>query len=108
MGRLGRVASLSVQGAYVVGRAEVNARSDSALSHPKPVVIDTRCRTPPCRARRGAPPNAAPNSADVLPMAIAEPAEYAAQRCCPRRALDVAQVRAAIGIPTKIGIAQRL
>jgi len=30
---------------YETGRAEVNARSDSALSHPNPVVIERRCRT---------------------------------------------------------------
>ena len=54
-------------------RVEVNTRSDSALSHPNPVAIEARCRPPPSPARRGAPPNAAPNSTNTLVIAIAEP-----------------------------------
>ena len=90
------------------GRAEANARSDSALSHPNPVAIEMRCITPPRSARRGVPPNAAPNSTNALVIAVAEPAEYEAQRYSPRCPENVAQVRAAIGIPAKIGIAHRL
>jgi hypothetical protein len=40
---------------YETGRTEVKARSDSALSHPNPVVIEMRCKTPPRpNARRSA------------------------------------------------------
>jgi hypothetical protein len=93
---------------YETRLAGGNARSDSALSHPNPVVIEIRCQRPPRPPRRGAPPNAAPNSANVPVIATAVPAEYAAQRYSLLRAAYVAQVRAATGIPAKIGMAQRL
>jgi hypothetical protein len=85
-----------------------SARHASALSHPNPVVIEMRWKTPPCRLTRGAPLNAAPNSTQVPLIAMADPAQYPAQRYSRRRAAEPVLTSAATGMPTKIGIAHRL
>ena len=67
-----------------------------------------RWKKPPPLTSLGEPPNAAPNSADEPVIPIAYPAQYAAQRYSRLRAAEPAQVRAAAGMPAKIGIAPRL
>jgi len=56
-------------------RNEARARSDRALSHPNPEAIEMRWNIPPFAARRGAPPNAAPNNTKLATMARPDPAE---------------------------------
>ena len=74
----------------------------------QPGCDDTRCNRPPCRATRGAPPNAAPKSTDVPNIAAADVAQYPAQRRSRRRVAEPALSSAAAGMPMKIGIAHRL
>ena len=73
-------------------RSKVNARKDSALSHPNPAAIEMRCHRPPRPARRGTPPNAAPNRANASIIPRAEASRIRAQRGSLLRAADAAHV----------------
>ena len=51
------------------------ARSDRAVSHPKPDAIEIRWRIPPLPAKRDAPPNALPKSRKLPTITMLEPTE---------------------------------
>ena len=67
-----------------------------------------RWNTPASAASRDTPPNPAPNSTKVPVIPTADAAQHAAQRKSRRRPAEPAQTNASIGMPTKMGIAQRL
>jgi hypothetical protein len=58
------------------------ARSDMAVSHPKPVMIEARWRRPPHFRNVGAWLNAALKSTKVVAVSTAEHREYRAHAIC--------------------------